>query len=95
MESELTAAVPVKQMGTHANVGRGTFLIQTGLFENQMPAEGGWNSGGGFQLQQRYDKSRRPDRGRPLPQRRQKSFGIPDRGNTPLPLPQQDAGALV
>lgn len=95
MESELSAAVPVKQMVTHANSGRETFLIQTGLFENRMPAEGIWKSGEGFQLQQRYDKSRRPDEGRPLPQRRQKNFGIPARGNTPLPLPQQDAGALV
>lgn len=95
MKREPTAAEPVKQMVTHANGGRGTFLIQTNLFENRIPTEGIWTSGGGFQLQQRYDKSRRPDQGRPSPQRRQKNLGIPDRGNTPLPLPQQETAARV
>jgi hypothetical protein len=82
-------------MVTHANGGRGTFLIQTNLFENRIPAEGNWTTGGGFQLQQRYDKSRRPDQERPSPQRRHKNLGIPDRGNTPQPLPQQDVAAGV
>jgi hypothetical protein len=82
-------------MVTHANGGRGAFLIQTSLFENRIPAEGIWTTGGGFQLQQRYDKSRRPDQGRPSPQRRQKSLGFPDRGNAPQPLPLQDVAAGV
>ncbi len=93
MERGITAAEPVKQMVTHVNGGRGTYLIQTNLFENRIPAEGTGTMGDGFQLQQRYDKSRRSDQARPSPQRRQKNFGIPDRGNTPLPLPQQEAGA--
>jgi uncharacterized SAM-binding protein YcdF (DUF218 family) len=81
-------------MVTNANGGRGAFLIQTNLFENRIPAEGIWTTGGGIQLQQRYDKSR-PDQGRPSPQRRYKNLGIPDRGNTPQPLPLQDVAAGV
>lgn len=82
-------------MGTHAHGGRGTILIHNDLFENRPHEEGSWTTKGGLQLQQRYDKSRRPDPGRPSPQRRHKNIGFPDRGNTPLPLPQQEAIARV
>lgn len=86
---------PTKQMGTHAHGGRGAILIHNELFENRLHEEGSWTTKGGLQLQQRYDKSRRPDPGRPSPQRRHKNIGFPNRGNTPLPLPQQEAGARV
>lgn len=93
MSERATGVVPDKQMVTHAHGGRGFFPVLTNLSENRSFPAGDWSTEGGFLLQQRYDKSRRPDPGRPSTQRRHKNHGFPDRGNSPQPLPQSEAAS--
>ena len=93
MSEGATGVEPDKQMVTHAHGGRGFFPVLTNLSENRNSPMGAWNTEGGIQLQQRYDKSRRPDTTRPSPQRRHKNHGFPDRGNSPQPLPQSEAAS--
>jgi len=76
-------------MVTHALRGREMFPVRQRLFENQIPANG-IRVEEGFQLQQRYDKSKRPVPGRPPSQRRPKNQGIQDRNITPVHVPKQD-----
>ena len=69
------------------------FPIRQNLFENRVPANGIWKEGG-FQFQQRYDKSRRPDPGRPPQHRRLKNIRLPDRNISPIPQPKQETATV-
>lgn len=71
-------------MVTHAKRGGDAIVLRQSLFENRVPANGIWETEG-IQMQQRYDKSRRPEPGRPLPHRRQRIQTVPDRGKKPVP----------
>ncbi len=85
-------AGPSKQMVTHTKWGRDFYPARQSLFENQVPANGIWHGEeGGFEFQQRYDKCRRPEPGRPSRHRRHRNLTIPDRGI--VPLPQQECAS--
>lgn len=81
-----------RQMGTLAKEGGESFPAWQRLFDNQVPAIGIWEKGG-IELQQRYDKSKRPDPVRVPSRRRHRIPGAPDRGIAPVPSQGQETAS--
>lgn len=77
-------------MVTSPNAGRTLFLVRNLLAENSPAPAGPW-SNHDIELQERYDKCRRPAPAPIPPHRRHRGMKLPERGIAPGSAPVKEA----